>query len=98
MRSCCENAWFRETRRDPGHSLARLGKGHMGQPLYAQDFVRFCNWERADSEERNANLAFSQVVGSQRGGVSLDFASRDDSPCGVRLHELWPLIKTSCAP
>lgn len=32
-------------------SLARIGNYHLGLTiLYAQDFVRFCSWERTDSE------------------------------------------------
>lgn len=63
-----------------GHGLANLGKCHVGLPPYAQDLVRCCSWEREDSEDsRKYKLCFSQVVGSQRGGVSLDSASRYSS-------------------
>lgn len=57
------------------HSLAEIGSCHLGLPPYAQDLVRLCSWERTDSEERNKNFAFSKLVGSHRGEMSLDLAS-----------------------
>ena len=60
------------------HSLARPRQHHLGLPLYAQGFVRFCSWERAESEERYKNFALSPVVGSQRGGVSLNLQGHAD--------------------